>query len=689
MAEKRLSVKLQLNDKDFQKGLRKASSSMKKFGRTMKRTGQTLSRNLTLPIAALGVASVKAFDDQAKAIAQVDAGLISTGHAAGFTSEQLQKMASDLQAKTIFGDEVILKDATAQLLTFTNIAGEQFERTQVAALNLATRLDGDLKSASIQLGKALNDPVANLSALSRSGIQFSSEQKEVIKSLAETNRLADAQTIILDELEKQYGGAAEAAAKAGLGPFQQLKNTLGDVSEEFGKLILENIEPLKTSLTSLAERLRNLTTEQKESIIRFAGIAAVVGPLILIIGHLATAIGSIIKLMRTLSAVVATNPFTILLTAVVALTAGIGFALVDMGKFLKTAVSFGKIGQTVAGFILKFANTIGVLSTPKYVAATIALAKLSVEQKNLEGEVVDTTSSLEDQLKAIQNIQNTGELNIGTFTPQEAPQAVNPIGLGFEKIEEPKLTFADTLKNQITKAQPIAAKLFQTMEEGTNQANESAILTSLNFEVMMEKFQTGLNNFVNVGSQVFTAVDGLIQSSFAKRNQQLDNYYQKELNNINNSKMTEQQKANAIIDLDEKVFDERKRIQRKQARADKALAVMNAIIATAAATAQALNAGPVAGPILAGVVAGLGQVQIATILATPIPQLAEGGIAFGNSMVNVGEYSGANVNPEVIAPLDKLKGMLGMETVNVVGTISGEDIVLASDRYNTRANRSF
>jgi hypothetical protein len=57
-------------------------------------------------------------------------------------------MASDLQGKTLFGDEVILKDATAQLLTFTNIAGEQFARTQLAALNLATRLDGDLKSAS-------------------------------------------------------------------------------------------------------------------------------------------------------------------------------------------------------------------------------------------------------------------------------------------------------------------------------------------------------------------------------------------------------------------------------------------------------------------------------------------------------------------------------------------------------------
>ena len=230
---------------------------MKKFGRNMQRTGKSLTRNLTLPIAAMGTASVIAFDKQAKAIAQVEAGIKSTGQAAGFTSEELQKMASDLQNKTIFGDEEILQNATAQLLTFTNIAGDQFARTQQAALDLATRLDGDLKSASIQLGKALNDPVANLSALSRSGIQFSTSQKEVIKSLAESGRLAEAQTIILDELNKQYGGAAEAAAQAGLGPFQQLKNQLGDLSEEFGKLILENIEPFKRSIQSLIDRLKD------------------------------------------------------------------------------------------------------------------------------------------------------------------------------------------------------------------------------------------------------------------------------------------------------------------------------------------------------------------------------------------------------------------------------------------------
>ena len=264
MAQKNLSVKLSLNDRQFQSGLKKATKSIKKFGSSMKRTGQTLSRSLTLPLVAFGAASIAAFDKQQKAIAQVEAGIKSTGMAAGFTSKQLQKMASELQGKTLFGDEVILKDATAQLLTFTNIAGEQFARTQVAALNLATRLDGDLKSASIQLGKALNDPIANLSALSRSGIQFSEEQKKVIKELAETNRLAEAQTLILDELDKQYGGAAEAAAQAGAGGLKQLQNQFGDLMEEIGGMLIPIVIDLGNQIKSFLEGFAKLDPEVKK-----------------------------------------------------------------------------------------------------------------------------------------------------------------------------------------------------------------------------------------------------------------------------------------------------------------------------------------------------------------------------------------------------------------------------------------
>lgn len=202
--------------------------------------------------------SIRLFDVQAKAEAQVKQGLESTGQVAGRTFEELKRLASELQEETIFGDEEILKGVTAQLLTFTNIAGEQFDRTQQAALDLATRLDGDLQSASIQLGKALNDPVANLSALSRSGIQFSEDQKAVIKELAETNRLAEAQTIILDELDKQYGGSAQAAAKAGTGGLQQYKNTMGDILEVVGEIVNVTLTNLQPALENFARLLGNI-----------------------------------------------------------------------------------------------------------------------------------------------------------------------------------------------------------------------------------------------------------------------------------------------------------------------------------------------------------------------------------------------------------------------------------------------
>lgn len=51
--------------------------------------------------------------------------------------------------------------------------------------------------------------------------------------------------------------------------------------------------------------------------------------------------------------------------------------------------------------------------------------------------------------------------------------------------------------------------------------------------------------------------------------------------------------------------------------------------------------------------------SIIAALATKPPKMAAGGIVYGDTLARVGEYSGARANPEVIAPLDKLKGILG------------------------------
>ena len=186
---------------------------------------------------------LRGFNEQARSMAKVEQAIRSTAGAAGFASKELEKVAGGLQRITLFGDEEILNGVTAQLLTFTNIANDEFKRTQVVALDLATVLDQDLKSASIQLGKALNDPVKNLSALSRSGIQFSKTQEDLIKTLAQTGELAEAQRVILAELERQYGGQAEAAARVGTGALTQLQNVVSDIGELLGERFFNTIAP--------------------------------------------------------------------------------------------------------------------------------------------------------------------------------------------------------------------------------------------------------------------------------------------------------------------------------------------------------------------------------------------------------------------------------------------------------------
>ncbi|VUD48414.1 hypothetical protein TDB9533_01229 [Thalassocella blandensis] len=187
---------------------------------------------------------------QEAAMRQLQQGLITTNNRVGLSFEELTKHAADLQKVTTFGDEEVIK-AQSKLVTFTNILGENFKRTTELAGDLAVRMDMDLSSATVQLGKALNDPIKNLSALSRAGIQFSDDQKAVIKSLVESGDLAKAQTIILNELETQFGGSARAARETFGGALRSLQNAAGDLLEaDTGGLtqVKVSIEELTTLL---------------------------------------------------------------------------------------------------------------------------------------------------------------------------------------------------------------------------------------------------------------------------------------------------------------------------------------------------------------------------------------------------------------------------------------------------------
>lgn len=140
--------------------------------------------------------------------------MASTGNIAGLTGRQIREMTANLENIGIVGDEVNNKVA-ALLLTFTNIRGEAFERTMIAANNMAISISGgiptfeQLKSSALQLGKALQDPAGQLGALSRSGFTFTGTQKEMIKNLVEQGKLFEAQSIILDAADTQFGDLTE------------------------------------------------------------------------------------------------------------------------------------------------------------------------------------------------------------------------------------------------------------------------------------------------------------------------------------------------------------------------------------------------------------------------------------------------------------------------------------------------
>jgi hypothetical protein len=243
----KLVARLELQSAQFQTELEKTNRKLLGFQKqtnrslsSIEKSANSFGRTIKGVVVALGAGTlfrsiIRSTAEAEKAFAQLEAAVRSTGGVAGFTAPQLAKMASSLQGVTTFSDDAI-QSMQAVLLTFTRIRGPEFEGAQKAILDVSARLGTDLKSAALQVGKALNDPIKGVSALARAGIQLGQSQQETIKSLVKMGDVAGAQRIILKELGTQFGGAAEAARNNFGGALEGVKNALGDLLEAKGGL---------------------------------------------------------------------------------------------------------------------------------------------------------------------------------------------------------------------------------------------------------------------------------------------------------------------------------------------------------------------------------------------------------------------------------------------------------------------
>jgi Prophage tail length tape measure protein len=228
----------------------RASQPVRQVGDEMRRTGDQadkfgglMKKGMGLVAGAFAVSAVTdtltglydAAAESAKVTKLTENVIRSTGQAAGLTADQVGNLAAKLSQQTGIDDEAV-QGAENLLLTFTNVkdaagaGNDVFSQTTALALDMSTALGKDASSSAMQLGKALNDPIKGVSALGRSGVSFTKQQKDQIKTLVNSGKTLDAQKIILAEVGKEFGGAAEAAAT----PMDKLKVTAGNLQEQIG-----------------------------------------------------------------------------------------------------------------------------------------------------------------------------------------------------------------------------------------------------------------------------------------------------------------------------------------------------------------------------------------------------------------------------------------------------------------------
>ena len=202
-------------------------------------------------VVALGAGlftSVGAAMDAQQGQAELQAVLESTKGAAGMTADAINDLAGKFQGLTMFEDDAILAGEN-MLLTFTNIGADVFPMATEAMLNMGQKF-GSIDAAAVQLGKALNDPIAGVSALRKVGVTLTEQQEASIKAFMEVGDIASAQKIILGELEVEFGGLAVAAGNTLPGKLAILQHTFGDIQETIGAAFLPALSDVADQLAA-------------------------------------------------------------------------------------------------------------------------------------------------------------------------------------------------------------------------------------------------------------------------------------------------------------------------------------------------------------------------------------------------------------------------------------------------------
>ena len=694
MALGKLNLKLGIDVTNLEKELGKVERSMSRFGSQMQNIGSTMTQSLTLPLLGVGAASLKAFADMEK----LENGLIAIMGSTQGAKEELDKlrvvaenpglalpqvvqasaslqsvgMSADAARETItqFGNAVARSGGGAE-----QFSGVTLALSQISAVGKVTQEDlNQIKERLPEFARVMKEEFGTVTAEGIRAIGVSSEEF-ITRSVS-----------ALAKLERAQGGLGNT--------FDNLKDNVTASLAEFGKAINESLnlqavaESLSKYIQGLVDGFKNLTPEVQGFIVKAALVAASIGPIIFIVGKListygalagaskliVTAIGNISKAFSYLAA----NPMILVVTALIAAIGAIALYVYDNWQAFTDR--FKNIWINIKNSVME--GVANVLKNIDYLQKALGLNLFNLdgltsyqkEQRIVATEfksIGDTVDSLKGKLASLFTVSKKAGTIVtptepttttttttttpgggggGLVTTQPKNETLSPTNLlpTIGKLpEQLKSVTAETEKakdetNAFTVAQTAAGKAIQVTDEKIELLKKG-----------LEDLNTGLKNII----------EGALNDLAVGLGEQLGNALSGAGFDV---KSFLRPVAEAVISFGK-------------------LAIQVGIAALGIKTAlKSLN------PAIA-IAGGIALVALGTLVKNSLsaPKLAEGGLAYGPTMAMVGDNKNSRVDPEVIAPLSKLKSMMG--DMGVGGTletrISGNDLIILLNRSQKGLSR--
>lgn len=422
-------------------------NAFKTAGNKIKSAGRTITTSFSV-YGAAGIYAGSKLIDMSEAQTQAENKLTEIYKSRMGVGKQAVKstlaLATAQQKAGVVGDEVQLAGAQ-QLATYAKYPSTV--NTMLPALNnLLVQQKGlngtqeDATALANLFGKAM---MGQTGALKRAGISFTAAQEEALKYGTEEEKAA----MIAEVVQQNVGNMNAEFAKTDAGKIQQAKNTIGDMGEEIGAVLLPAVADLASWISeNLLPKIQTLIEwfQQHPKIATFAlalaGITAVLGPVIMVIGGLVSAIGTIITAVTTIGPIIAglAGPIGIVVAAIAAAIA-IGVALYKNWDTIKAKASavWNSIQNAVAVVVNKVKTNFNTLKTTLSGAWNSIKTTASTVWSAIKTAITKPITSARDTVKRIvDKLKGFFPLKVGKIFSNLKVPSINikggsaPFGIG-------------------------------------------------------------------------------------------------------------------------------------------------------------------------------------------------------------------------------------------------------------------